>query len=187
MFSKKQHITQEQDLQKVFDELRKGSAEAFKILYAKYQQKIYRFCLRMLVDADTARDAFQETFIKVYEHRREFRGNNFSSWVYTIARHTCLNIIRTRKEYDELNDEMNYSYNAEYTDVGMKNEIEKAIATLPVAMREALVLREYEECSYQEIAEILAIDISLAKVRVHRARLLLRKLLTPLVKEYYES
>ena len=56
-----------------------------------------------------------------------------------------------------------------------------------LALREALILREYEECSYQEIAEILSIDLSLAKVRVHRARLLLKKLLKPIEKEYYES
>jgi RNA polymerase sigma-70 factor (ECF subfamily) len=54
-------------------------------------------------------------------------------------------------------------------------------------LKEALLLREYEGYSYQEIAEILGIDLSLAKVRVHRARVQLRKILTPIVKEINES
>ena len=136
----------------------------------------------MLGDSENARDAFQETFIKVFENRRSFRGVNFSSWVYTIARHTCLNIIRTRKDHESLNEDSQFRYIEETSDIGMKKQIEKAIATLPVAMKEALLLREYEECSYQEIADILQIELSLAKVRVHRARLILRKLLTPLMK-----
>jgi RNA polymerase sigma-70 factor (ECF subfamily) len=57
---------------------------------------------------------------------------------------------------------------------------------LPVSLREAIILREYQECSYQEIAEIVGIDLSLAKVRVHRARLILRKTLEPIAKEIYE-
>ena len=70
------------------------------------------------------------------------------------------------------------------TDVMLKKTIDEAIASLSVQLREAIVLREYQECSYQEIAQILDIDISLAKVRVHRARLQLRKILEPVVREY---
>ena len=69
----------------------------------------------------------------------------------------------------------------------MKEAVSDAIALLPVSLREALILREYEEYSYQEIAEILNIYISLAKVRIFRARGILRKILTPIHKEIYES
>jgi RNA polymerase sigma-70 factor, ECF subfamily len=134
-----------------------------------------------------AKDAFQETFIKVYEHRREFKGENFAAWLFTIARHTCLNMIRSRKEYDTFDEEFHSTQKEPVTDVGMKEHIEKQIAKLPVALREALILREYEDCSYNEIAGILGIELSLAKVRVHRARLILRKLLKPLMKELHES
>ncbi len=73
------------------------------------------------------------------------------------------------------------------SDIGMREFIEKSIAQLPVTLREALILREYEERSYQEIADILGIELSLAKVRVHRARLLLRKMLQPIMKEIHET
>lgn len=188
MLFKKKEISDEEKLSNAVDALQKGSAEAFQILYHNYAQKVYRFCLRMLADANLAEDAFQETFIRVYENRTTFRGDNFAAWLFTIARNTCLNHIRARKDqesYDEVFH--NNDYSESKSDLGLKNEIEKAIATLPIPMREALILREYEDFSYQEIADTLGIDLSLAKVRVHRARLILRKLLKPLVKELNES
>ncbi len=187
MFGKRLNRAEHQNVQDAIDALKQGSAEAFHLLYSKYHQKIYRFCLRMLGDEAAAKDAFQETFIKVYEHRKSFRGSNFSGWLFTIARHTCLNVIRARKTHDSFDEVLNSSGYTKESDVALKDYIDKAIAVLPITLREALILREYEECSYKDIANILDIELSLAKVRVHRARLILRKLLTPLVKELNES
>jgi RNA polymerase sigma-70 factor (ECF subfamily) len=187
MFKKNPNNDKAGDTEDTLNALREGSAQAFHLLYKKYNQKIYRFCLRMLCDADLARDAFQETFIKVFEHRSEFRGSNFSAWIFTIARHTCLNFIRSRKVYESVEDDMHFSTKEMDSDIAMKDCVNKAIAILPVALREALLLREYEELTYQEIAEVLGIDLSLAKIRVFRAREILRKLLTPLKQELYES
>lgn len=187
MFFKKPNIETEDELYTAVAELPKGGVEAFQVLYKHYQQKVYRFCLRMLSDTGLAQDAFQETFVKVYEHRKEFRGSNFAPWLFTIARHVCLNTIRTKKDYDSF-DETMYSYEKDNgSDYSVKDAISKAIATLPASLREALLLREYEEYSYQDIADILNIDLSLAKIRVHRARNILRKILKPLAKELYES
>ena len=187
MAIKQTYSPDEEDLSTTAEAFRKGSAEAFHILYRKYHQKVYRFCLRMLGEEPLAKDAFQDTFIRVYENRKSFHGSNFAAWLFTIARHTCLNFIRARKDYDKLDEEVHGSVQYIRSDVGLQNSISKAISMLPLALREALVLREYEEYSYQEIADILSIDLSLAKVRVHRGRLLLRKMLEPVVKELNES
>jgi RNA polymerase sigma-70 factor, ECF subfamily len=183
----KLHIEIDSNERQAWENLRKGSAEAFQILYKKYNQRIYRFCLKMLGDTFTAQDAFQETFISVYEHRRDFRGKNFAAWIYQISRRTCLNIIRSKREHESYNEELHSNEQHSSTDVGLKSHIDYALSQLPLGMREAFILREYEDSSYQDIAEILSIDLSLAKVRVHRARLILKKVLQPLVKEYYES
>ncbi len=193
MFKLIPDMDESEKLQQAMQALKKGSAEAFHLLYEKYNRKVFRFCLRMLGDADIAKDAFQETFISIYEHRREFRGQNFQAWAFTIARHTCLNAIRSRKEHDSFDEISYYSLKDEplaensESDPGLKDCINKAVGILPLALREAFLLREYEECSYQELADILGIDLSLAKVRVFRAREILRKLLTPLKQELYES
>lgn len=178
---------EDRNLEELVKELRRGSSEAFHIIYNKYHNRVYRFCLRMLGDQNTAQDAFQETFIRLHEKKHTFRGDNFTSWLFTIARHTCLNYIRSRKEYEEYNEVFHSERKTQYEDVALKDFIEKAVNTLPVSLREALILREYEECSYKEISEILDIELSLAKVRVHRARVIMRKLLKPIVKEINES
>ncbi|MGB9913725.1 MAG: RNA polymerase sigma factor, partial [Candidatus Kapaibacteriota bacterium] len=87
-----EHKLNEEQLQEATEDFRRGSAEAFHILYSHYSQKVYRFCLRMLGNKEKAEDAFQETFIKVFENAKNFRSNNFGAWVFTIARHICLNL-----------------------------------------------------------------------------------------------
>ena len=166
---------------------RENNAEAFRALYRHFNQLVYRFCYRMLQSEQQAKDAFQETFIKVYEHREDFRGGNFPAWLFSIARRSCLNAIRARKEVLEFNEDYHVSIFERSSDFELKNQIEKALSSLPEALREAFILREYEEQSYQEIAELTKIDVSLAKVRVFRARTLLRKLLANVKKEIYES
>jgi len=187
MSNKNYHIDLEQETIKAIKALKKGSAEAFQILYKKYNQKVYRFCLRMVSHEAIAKDAFQETFMKVYENRKNFRGENFAAWLFTIARHTCLNHLRAKKDHDEYDEAYHSKSITKHSDVALKDLIEQSIKQLPIQLREVIILREYEEYSYQEIANILNIELSLAKVRVHRARKILRTVLKPVVKELNES
>lgn len=188
MFGKKVNIdNHEANIENAVEDFRKGSAEAFQVLYRKYSQKVYRFCLRILVDEQAAKDAYQETFVKVYENRENFKGDNFNAWLFTIARHNCLNYLRRKKDFDSYDESHNTQTYTNEHDVMLKEHIQSAIDKLPIVLKEALVLREYEDCSYQEIADILEIELSLAKIRVHRARLLLRKILEPIVREINES
>lgn len=186
MFFRKKKNIEENDLEKAMQELSRGSAEAFHILYNKYSQQVYRFCYKILGDSSAAEDAFQEVFLKVYEHRKDFRGDNFAGWLFTIARHTCLNQIRIKKELSEFDEDIHAGFKTNDSDIALKELLDKTISQLPLALKEVIILREYEEYSYQEIADILGIDLSLVKVRVHRARILLRKILQPLVKEINE-
>ncbi len=179
--------TKEMDIESASRELALGSVEAFNFLYERYHKKLYWFCLRMLGDSEAAKDAYQDAFIKVYDKRKEFRGENFSAWLFTIGRNICLNVIRARKEYSELEEDAQITDHVRESDIGMKDFINQSLMKLPVVYREVLILREYEDCSYQEIADILNIDLSNAKVRVHRARALMRKILTPIAKEYYSD
>lgn len=171
-----------EDLAKLTAAFRAGDRVAFRELYNMYQASIYRFCRHLISDEALAQDAFQETFIRMYEHRQELRGENVKSWLFTIARRVSLNLIRTKRANHEAFDEMSHAQTelTEY-DVFLKEHIDRALAQLPAPFREALVLREYDGYSYQEIAVIVGIDLSLAKVRVHRARLMMRKLLTVVV------
>jgi len=157
---------------------RDGDRGAFRTLYDMFHTAVYRFCRHMIGDEAMAKDAFQETFIRMYEHRQELRGTNVRSWLFTISRRVCLNHLRTKRAQHVPFDESFHAYGDHVqSDVLLKEQIERALDHLPVALREALILREYEGHSYLEIAAIVGIDLSLAKVRVYRARLMMRKLL----------
>ncbi len=187
MWFKKQNIASDEELKSAATDMKEGSVQAFRVLYNAYGQKVYRYCLRLLGDVELANDAFQETFLKVYENRDYFKGDNFAAWLFTIARNTCISQIRTRKDFEQIAEGQLSSESIVTEDFGLKNEIKNAINKLPLLLKEAIVLREYQDCTYQEIAEILQIDVSLAKVRVYRARIILKKLLKPIVRELNES
>jgi RNA polymerase sigma-70 factor (ECF subfamily) len=187
MPSRNKHKVSQEDVNRAIEYLKFGSAEAFHILYNKYYNDVYRFCLRMLGDSSVAKDAFQETFIRVYEHREEFKGENFAAWLFTIARNTCLNVLRTKRDHESFDEFFHTQEETNTEDIGLKDQIERAIAMLPPTYREALILREYNQLNYSEIAESLNIDVSLAKIRVFRARVILRKLLKPIRREIHES
>jgi len=187
MFFRKSKNIDDKTVKKAAEELKKGSAQAFHLLYQKYNQHVYRFCYRMLNDRELAEDAFQETFIRVYESRDSFKGTNFKAWLFTIARNTCLNYLRSRRITVEFNEEFVSPTNDKYRDVALKEYLDKVIAQLPLELKEAILLRDYEDYSYREISEILGIDLNLVKVRIHRARIILKEKLQPLVKDIYES
>ncbi len=164
--------------------VREGNAEAFQILFRKHNIGVYRYCTKILGDSSLAKDATQETFIKVYENRSSYSGNNFTAWLFTIAKNTCLNYHRNKKNFVEYEEGTRPQYINE--DVLLREYIDKVIDNLPETYREVILLREYEELSYDEISKVLDLDLNLVKIRVHRARKILKKLLKPIVSEINE-
>lgn len=180
------NITKE-EINRLASKFAQGDPEAFKMLYDHYNKKIYRFCYRMLGDTELAKDAFQEIFVKIYEHRSSYNGTNFENWLYTTSRNTCINYIRRRKFHQSI-EEIEIGFQPrKHLEIGIKEHIEIVLQKLPFALKEAFVLRDMEDLTYEQIAKVLNIDLSLAKVRVHRARLKLKELLQPLLREINET
>ena len=162
---------------------KQGDVDAFQTLYKLHSRQIHRYCIRILVDESAAKDALQDTFINAFNRHSDLVTDNFISWLYSIARHCCFGILRSKKQYEEFNEDI-YVKHEKSSDFILINHINKAIESLPHLYREALLLREFEEYSYQEIAMIIGSDVSLAKIRVHRARLMLRCSLIPILEEH---
>lgn len=177
-------IVTSQELSAVLSEFRAGNRAAFRTIYDLFESKIYRFCKHVVSDEAVARDAFQECFIKAYEHREELHSDNVQSWLFTIARRVCLNQLRARRTvHDRFDEAAHTETTAIVSDVFLREHLDRALQQLPITLREAILLRDVEGHTYQEIAEIVGIDLSLAKVRVYRARLQMRKILQPVVTE----
>ncbi len=163
---------------------------SFDELYARYRQRVFVYCLQFLQNREQAEDAFQDTFVKIYRHQHEFETKeNIAAWVFTVARNTCLNAVRDRGiaqrhvEYVDPEALQVHPAGMPAVECDVREFIEWAIAKLPTEQREALVLRELQDMTYEEIAKITGASLANVKVRIFRARQRMRKLLGPILKD----
>ncbi len=173
--------------QELVRQLQSGSEEAFNQFFDEYRSTIYNFGLRFCGNPDEASEVLQETLINTFRHIKKFKGQSkLSTWLYRIASNACLMRRRKEKKGDVSLSEMEEDFNIEPDDhrfnpddLLQKKEmgkiIEDALLELPEQYRIPFILKEIEQLPHQQIAEILEVSESNAKVRVHRARLMLRE------------
>ena len=160
-----------------------GDQTAFAQLVAAYQGPVYNLAYRMLGNPVDAEDAAQETFLRAYDRLATYEPDRkFSSWILSIASHYCIDQLRRRRvPYDSLDDmppgrELPSEADAP-EDVALAREqeraLQQALALLPPAYRLPVILRYWNELSYEEIAEATQTTVSAIKSRLHRARLML--------------
>lgn len=158
-----------------------GDASAFDQLVVLWERKIHGAIYRVLGSEDEARDLTQEAFLKAYRGLRSFkREARFSSWLYQIAINLCRDRMRRRRgrrlvSLDELDDsgpgpivESRPSAFELVEARDMCRAVEAAMADLPEEQREVIVLKEYEDMTFLEIAEVLGEPISTVKTRLYR-------------------
>lgn len=184
-------------------EIKDGNVQLYSELMRRYQRKILAFIFHMLKGAGLeliAEDMCSETFYKAYRSLHSFREGDasFSTWLYTIARNTVLSELRKQKAGSVSLDETGYVPVAPADSVPeqrlLRNErmnlVRDAINNLPEKQRSALILREYDQLDYQEIASILGQTVSSVKSLLFRARASVKAQLepyfgeTPLMEEY---
>jgi len=175
--------------------LRARDLGAFEQLVAEFERPVFSLCLRLLGDAEEARDAAQETFLKVYRGLGSFRGEaGLKTWIYRIAINQAMNQRRwwRRRHRDEtISLELTRgqgettlgnllpggaaSPEAQAISSERERSIMRALDEIKPEYRIALVLREIEELSYEEIAQTLSISIGTVKSRIARGREELRR------------
>ncbi|MBC8135539.1 MAG: sigma-70 family RNA polymerase sigma factor [Fibrella sp.] len=169
-----------------------GDPKAFETLFKKYQTPIFSMVCRM-VRGEDAYDITQDVFIKALRAIPSFRGDSkVSTWLYTIARHTCLNHIRHKNVIEEeswqesqednpncepIDYDMNVSKLAEVRE--LQRVVDEVLATLPTEARMLLILRDFEQLSYDEISQVTELSIVNVKSKIHRARLVFKKRFQP--------
>src|SRR5690554_5366921 len=178
-------------------EIKDGNVQLYADLMARYERKILSFIYHMLKSAHLemiAEDLCAETFYKAYRSLQTFREveASFSTWLYTIARNTVLSELRKQKNASVSLEDSGYIPRAQAVDAlpeetMLRRErvsmVREAINNLPEKQRSALILREYDQLDYQEIANILGQTVSSVKSLLFRARSSVKMQLEPYLSE----
>ena len=183
--------------QALVEQVQQGDKQAFDVLVLKYQNKIIQLVNRYVHDSDEARDVAQEAFIKAYRAIGRFRGDSaFYTWLYRIAINTAKNYLvasgrRPPRSDIDAQDAEQYEGATGLKEYAtperllLKDEIQAAIAEaiddLPDDLRTAIILRELEGLSYEEIAQTMECPIGTVRSRIFRARDAIDTRLKPLL------
>ena len=167
--------------------VQKGDKSAFDLLVRKYQHKVVKLVSRYLRDQADAEDVAQEAFIKAYRALPQFRGDSaFYTWLYRIAINTAKNALLSRDrnpvefDLDLQNIEESSAMQARLADPDtpesllateeIRETVNRAIEALPEDLRTAIVLRELEGLSYEDIAAAMDCPVGTVRSRIYRAR-----------------
>ena len=155
-------------------EMASGDLDAYGELVRRHQDFVYGAALRVVRNPVLAEDVAQEAFVRAYKALPDFRGQaQVRSWLYRIATNLALNAVSRRREYpqDSMPEVATQRGPERETELAlMRDDLESAIAELSPDLREALVLREFDGLSYQEIAKRLDLPLNTVRTRILRAR-----------------
>ena len=173
--------------EKLIARFQDGDVNAYNELVNRYKDKLLNFVFRYFNNREQAEDVVQETMIKLYTHASYYKNiAKFSTWIYTIAKNNALTELRKnkRKQTNSL-----WTNEGKPIDIEMKGEslektvhnqiaveeLNKYLDEIPENFRVAVVLRDFQELSYEEISKILEIPIGTIKSRINRGRIQLSK------------
>jgi RNA polymerase sigma-70 factor (ECF subfamily) len=184
----------------LIEKSQKGDMESFEKLIKEYQKGAYNIAYRMLGNTEDAKDASQDSIIKIYRSIDGFKmKSSFKTWFYRIVTNTCLDYRRKRSRNNVLyidnalnTEEGSYSRDVEDQSDGpeeilLKNEnmetLQRCIAGMPEKYRMAIILRDIRGFSYSEMGEIMELPEGTVKSRISRARIMLKKIINDNVEQ----
>ena len=180
--------------QELVERAKRGDPDAFGQLVTDNEKRIYNLALRMTGSPEDAAELAQEAFLNAWRGLHRFQGeSSFATWLYRLATNLCLDHLRAQKRRTQsmgpalsLDDEENVPVQVadqqlQPQEAAERSErrraLERGLASLPDHHRQVLIMRELSGLSYQEIAQVLDLDLGTVKSRIARARLSLRKIL----------
>ncbi|MCA1622214.1 MAG: sigma-70 family RNA polymerase sigma factor [Acidobacteria bacterium] len=178
----------------LIEKLAHGDEPAFSEIYGRYHNRVYGFVYRMTGNQMIAEDLTHETFIILIEHPKRYLAERCSllTFLCAVARNLVMNQLRRKHNRDVRFDDFE-NFNALESETKQNNpladlldkelaaQIDACIAALPPFQREVIILREFQELSYKEIAKVTEAELSSVKARLHRARQTLAKALAAYV------
>ncbi|MDQ6931641.1 MAG: RNA polymerase sigma factor [Candidatus Eremiobacteraeota bacterium] len=160
-----------------------GQSHAFGTLIERYERAVYNLCLRTMRNPEDGKDATQEAFLKAFRSLRTFRtGAKFSTWIFSIAYHTCCDRLAGRKRFsnEDLPDRADPARGPAQLVEAREDAraLRAAIDVLPQKYRSVITLYHLQGKQYEEIATVLELPVGTVKTHLFRAKEQLRKLLS---------
>ena len=190
-------VTTERECDQILVErVQQGDRQAFDLLVLKYQRRLMRLVSRLVHDPAEAEDVVQESFIKAYRALRHFRGESaFYTWLYRIGINTAKNFLVTQGRRAPTTSDLDAAHGEDDFDMlrdintpesmlaskQIAQTVNAAMELLPVELRTAIVLREIEGLSYEEISEVMGCPIGTVRSRIFRAREVIAEKLKPYI------
>ena len=191
-------MTSAESDQELVDRAKNGDLKAFDLLVLKYQRRVFRLVSRVIKNNSEVEDVAQECFIKAFRAIHQFRGDSaFYTWLYRIAVNTAKNYLFSKGKRPIALSELKKSEDSDSFDMldAVSNEnpegnmaglqiaeaVNKAVKKLPDELSAAVVLREMDGLSYEEIAEVMNCPIGTVRSRIFRAREAIAQELRPLL------
>ncbi|WP_140944487.1 RNA polymerase sigma factor [Candidatus Thermokryptus mobilis] len=169
----------------IIERIRNGDESAFEEIYERLKLPLYKFCLRMISDEETAFDIVHDVFLKFYERLNTIdQISSVSSLLFKIARNKCLNYLRDKKEKVKIEETEIISEDNLERKIDLNENtkrLQRILNLLDEDYREILILREWNNLSYNEIAEITGLTVPAVKSKLFKAR----KKLVEIFKKYY--
>ena len=177
---------------------KQGDLRAFDMLVLKYQRRVFRLVSRLIKNTSEVEDVAQETFIKAFRAIQQFRGDSaFYTWLYRIAVNTAKNHLFSKgkrpitlselaknedsESYDVIDAVSNESPEGNLAGLQIAEAVNNAVGKLPEELSTAVILREMDGLSYEEIAEVMNCPIGTVRSRIFRAREAIAQELRPLL------
>ncbi|MBO0859140.1 MAG: RNA polymerase sigma factor [Chloracidobacterium sp.] len=170
----------------------RGDQAAFSQLYHRYRNRVYGFAYRMLGTQDVAEDVTHDAFLVLIRRPERYQAERGSllTFLCAVARNHiyqhlrcqeryALEKVETSVEYEDAGARYSFDPLSDLLERELAEQVEAALAELPVTQREAVTLREYQELSYEEIATVIGADTNVVRARLYRARQALAKRLAP--------
>ena len=191
-------MTSAESDQELVDRAKNGDLKAFDLLVLKYQRRVFRLISRVIKNNSEVEDVAQECFIKAFRAIHQFRGDSaFYTWLYRIAVNTAKNYLFSKGKrpialselkksddsdsFDMLDAVSNENPEGNMAGLQIAEAVNKAVKKLPDELSTAVVLREMDGLSYEEIAEVMNCPIGTVRSRIFRAREAIAQELRPLL------
>lgn len=179
--------------EKLMNHFQSGAVEAFNVLVERYSERLLNYLRGFVKSRAKAEDLLQDTFLRVYRNRHAYRPiAKFSTWLYTIGGNLARSAYRKRKryptysltpanregeEYERPLPDETFSPDQAAESAIQERHIQDAFDQLPTKFQEVVVLRDVQELTYEEIAQITGIPMGTVKSRIHRGRQKLQEIL----------